>query len=1017
MNAKIRTGGGIRAVAVLLAMLCALLLALTACVGGEPNPDKIPVKDWKDYLNDVAVAIDLQYAGVDVKEPVTADIRFEAVDGNTSDRYEGTLALNLALDSRTGQQGVWRLERVRGESRRVLMDVYTQDDMLYWCMWDESNQQYERTSFRYAPLLYTVIRSAGLLSDGIDYSTPGKLFVAFGKAFFTDGTANEGHTAFAFRFDLHKGLESAFAREAFGQLPEVARKFFLSVAKTNDYDDMLARTPQLSGTVRMETHAGKLDRIYSEDLRYIDEKADTDVTLRLDVPVLTIANGRNAELDAYAPDPSQYTQGRLCDVTANGTLNLDNAADGRTEMQYDYEFRAKIDLLEWIAAGGDLRALPQDNFFHMRVSHACGDACGAYCRDKLDPAKGAVLDIAFSPKDFGTYDLYISVGLRAWLAPRVLEGRLKWAQSLLIGQIPEYYLFVVSADTLQRKLAPNASVADDRSDAPTSLMDALVYEDGALSITAQALLNAADADEATQQIVGELLRGGGYAVDTVRLRQEYLRWQVAEYDVMRSAIHLYGKDVAGTKQYTRGLLTDPPAVAYEFEKQNVQTVDRDMPVVRLYRDEYADGVLYDAATPICAQEISAIAGAIVHAQATDIYGDASATTLRVIGHSAIDPAASGWQRVELYCLPEGDGYLSEKIWESIRGQTWGEWLSVHVTTYIRLQALEDVDFRRQDKTQYRQGERLAADDAPEIATAILSYRGNKTKQVRVQAKNASELLLTDQSNRRFVRADRDTVLQFYLFGTYYGSTVRVQAAQATELVASATELTLQQNDNGYASDLRVARMRWTLDDGTQSEATLPLEYMTLNGYAIDEPNEYFALNLMLGNIYVVFLKTGRYTLVYRCDGQQIELPLYIAPRAETSDDSRYTVQDTTGEVGHYFVGYSYAFSGAIVNTYHGEHGKRATLRIEILRGEVNASGGLSYRAIQTPQEYYRWDSVNVDGADAQTETALDLPPTIYGKIDVRAKATFVKAGYYKVRIGLDSDWSYEREIRVETVPE
>ena len=67
-------------------MLCALLLALTACVGGEPNPDKIPVKDWKDYLNDVAVAIDLQYVGVDVKEPVTADIRFEAVDGNTSDR-------------------------------------------------------------------------------------------------------------------------------------------------------------------------------------------------------------------------------------------------------------------------------------------------------------------------------------------------------------------------------------------------------------------------------------------------------------------------------------------------------------------------------------------------------------------------------------------------------------------------------------------------------------------------------------------------------------------------------------------------------------------------------------------------------------------------------------------------------------------------------------------------------------------------------------------------------------------
>ena len=46
------------------------------------------------------------------------------------------------------------------------------------------------------------------------------------------------------------------------------------------------------------------------------------------------------------------------------------------------------------------------------MTHKCDDGCTAFCADKLDKAKGAVLDIAFSPKDFGNHDIYISVGAR-----------------------------------------------------------------------------------------------------------------------------------------------------------------------------------------------------------------------------------------------------------------------------------------------------------------------------------------------------------------------------------------------------------------------------------------------------------------------------------------------------------------------------------------------------------------------------------------------------------------------------
>ena len=1002
-------------IAVAVLLLAGVCLSICAC-DGTPNKEDLQVTDWRNYLYDVAAAIDTQFLKVDIKDTVNCDFKIDIADANGGDEYECIVKLNLDLQNQNPQQGVLNIQKVNGDDRQIVLQLYNDGDVLYWQYYDEESGQYVRNRFDNAPLLYALTKTVAIFGEDVNYSTMGVVFISFGKVFFTDGTANADHSVYTFDFDLKKGLDSAVTREAFAKLPELLQKLFFSIAKVENYEDMLSKTPPLKGKINIYISEGKLNSIGSEELVLQDREQDTKV--KFNMSRIIIANGKDESIANYYPDDGDYVEARFLEVTSVGAVKLENTNSQRIEMQYDYEFRAKLDLLELIAENGDLTKLDEDNFFHMRVSHTCNSQCGLFCKDKYDSAKGAIFDVAFSPKDFGSYDVYISIGLRALIGSRVASQFFNISQSLLSTQIPEYWLTVISAETLTRQISKSQSVSDDGVNEENGkafleeLLLALIYSDEGVSAPIEKVLQIMGMSPQVTASLMSVFRCDNYQIDTLTVEQTYYRSYVSPYDIKRSAIHLYGNDVEGTKQYTRGFISRPPALNYNCQSQIATDGDNSYSVVALHNQEYVDGVLHSENTPISADETDRIIGSYVYAQAEDIYGEQFDAQLYVVDHSPIDLQNDGWQRVELYCMPTGRGYIDGKVWETLRGYSWSRWFCKTVTTYIKLEKIDGVVYEHLEKSEYMQGEKLSADDTPDRIAAVIDYGGGKKKSIYLSATNAKELLLTDYSGNRYIGADENITLQFYLFGKYYGETVKVKPAKDITLTTTAQELSLEQSDVGYSSQLRVGRLAFTLANDSVVELVLTADYIKINGFAIDEPNEYFYVNPTSVTKGIVINKIGRYTLTFCYDNLEKSIPLYILPKSEKRDESKYKIENTTNVNSHYFEGYTYSFSAGISNTYHGEWGVTSTISVQVLRGYISSSGTLLYQEPADAEQYFDISEIRVDSSIVDNDFSIDLPPTLYEDIAVRTRIQFLKSGYYKVRIKLGSSYC-EQEIIVE----
>ena len=128
-------------------LLISLFVCATACDGSKRNDENLPVTPWQDFLVDIAAALDRQYMNISTEKPVAFSIRAQAEDKNSGDRYECALELNLDLNSRSGQQGALRIERVRDGVSKILLDVYSCDDTLYWSLWQDDAGEYQCNVF------------------------------------------------------------------------------------------------------------------------------------------------------------------------------------------------------------------------------------------------------------------------------------------------------------------------------------------------------------------------------------------------------------------------------------------------------------------------------------------------------------------------------------------------------------------------------------------------------------------------------------------------------------------------------------------------------------------------------------------------------------------------------------------------------------------------------------------------------------------------------------------------------
>lgn len=1001
--------------AIFLLMIAACLFA--ACDGSYINKDKLPLKPWQEYIADVSRAIDLQYINISAQQPIAMEMSLNALDNQAQERYECSLTLNLDKSSRDAQQGAFKIIKKTDSQRKVMLDVFNDGDKLYWCKWQSDAGSYEKTVFENAPLIYSLQEVFGALGANVDYSTPGILFESLANVFFTDGgVMNAEGDEYVFDFDLKKGLSSAFTINMFENLPQVLQKAFFSIAKVDSYDDMLAKTPSLKGSVHIKLKDKLIERVYCDNLEYIDASGHARV-LSIDMPLIRVTNGR-VDLSSSAPE-GDYGDGRFTDMTVTGKVKFENSHLEKVEMQYDYQLNAKLDVLQLLADGGDINSLADDNFFHFKMTHKCDDGCTAFCADKLDKAKGAVLDIAFSPKDFGNHNIYISVGARFLLSHGLiaqLTSQLSTLQPFIERMLPEYVLAVVSADNFSSN--SNMSAHGDKYDVKSILegiLMALKYEEGSLSFSIDEVMDIFGFEDSVGDIINGVFESETYSIDRAELLLEDVSWHVRQYDVKRSAIHLYGNDVSGTKQYTSSLIK-APVLNYVVDGKAVANGNTTVQVVDIFNGIYKDEILANEDMPICEAEFDDLIGSYVNATVENIYGEQSKQNMTVIGYSLTDGVKTGWQEVELYCLPTGASYVERLLWENIGKQEWRKWLSHTVKTHIYVDTLEDVQFDVPEKTEYMQGAKFLSSSRELLDIgAKLTYGGGKTKDRYVVASNAEDIFMYDTLGARYIKSADDVILNYYLFGRYCGVKIDVTPAKSKDLIAKVDEVSLEFSDKSYSTELCAAYFRWELADGTKSEVRLPLDNLKINGYALNEVNDYFYLDPISERLGVIFKKPGRYTLSYTCDGLSIDVPLVLTPKAQEEDKSEYGIDFVDSLKDNYFIGYAYNFRTEIFNLYHGEVGAIKELKFEIRKGSVNSSGDLTYGKLEESQEYFEIQSVTLDGKDVTLPYQLELPPTVYGSIPMGLKVKFTQIGYYRL-IFMLGEKSCSCDIYVSSLP-
>lgn len=988
-----------------LAILAASACALGACdFGGGTEAPGIEVTDWTKYIETAATVVARQYGAISFDREIGIDIGGHAIDIDSGERFDLTIKANFdPLGESTADAGVVRVaSKGKGEAERLIYEGVLKDGVAYVdrLNWDTGKRV--KNKYADAPFFDALSVLLSLEKEGEEtIFAPDMIFRQFANLFFFDCTPNAYANELTFEFDFKRGISSAAAKKYFEKIPLALRKMTFSIFGVEDYDGLVAAAPEIQGQVTLKLAADKIDEISARSLRfaYDGEVRYFDV----DVDMLAFANHYVDGVERYWPsDPDEYREaGQLCG-TLGGKVNL--LSGDEASVSFDYSLRYNVDLLRLIASKGDLAALGDDSWFHLRVSHTC-DGCG-WCGQKYEPSKGAIFDIAFAPKDFGTHFVYVSVGLKALLGEENLSPIIGGFSLLANVILPEYKLLQIDPSLLADLFAgAQGTPSSGGEDVWSKLWDAIRYDEKALSIDLSPLVEIFGLDDTLRNVFDAIRIDRGATIDRAQVSLTERTDRADEYDVMREAVHLYGKNIAGAKQYEPAIYFNPSMTAKMFYFDDTRAIvdaDAQRDVVRIYNDRYADGIMYDGSQSICANELSDLIGSQIAYSTLDVYGNESAkdftrNRMTIVGYDGVDRSLIGaWQQMTLYVVPKyGLDLPAIHAFDRIQRQK--------VVVWIKLGELTNISFHRDEQTTvYDQGQVMDAtvDDLTR-AKVRLYYADGSDRDVIVYPDNASEIFKLYDRKQSICVARQNVALRYDLFG--FGKTVNliVRPAKSYALRADVDKVTFAVDTYQSSTAFEVIYVDFATASGNNTSWKLPFSSATVEGYPIASINGIFDTGGVLNASGIRFTRTGKYVLENYFLDLRYSIEIEVTPVSDKK--SSYAVVSTTNQDRDYYVGSKYSFSALLQNSYHGTEGMEANFEIRVSYGFTDSYGGTAYLPLDMQEPYYRLESASVDLKNVELPYLFNLPATILSPIALKSEITFLTAGKYRIELYVGSN--------------
>lgn len=980
-----------------ICVICALLCVFCACDKGD-IPSGFPVS-WQTYLNEVANIVTNEILACESTINTVLVGSLEVGDKY----YRLEIRSNNGVNGIDGNNFAIALTDTRGEKLIAVcadgQDTYV--DVAKNSYIDNAKLKLQQTCV-FDWLYRGENANITTVADKIEQQ-----IISFGKALFDGANVNADKSKYSFMLNS-EGLSNRIVQyfKALSFYDADVSKVILSIFGIRDLDAMFA-SADIGGQVDCYMTDGRLSAI---ECNFINEYDNTTGKLKLDVEVNDEYDENVREM--FPKSDVGYKITKVGSTSLDGALSLISTNGNKYAIKYDMSLNTNIDLLTLIFNGFDLEKLSDDNFFHFRLSHKCSGTCTEYCNDKLSHANGAVLDVAYSPRYFGSSNVYICLNMHSILRKSFIYQVSRYDRSVTTTNVPEYAMAVLPASNLKG----DASFARFMFKAYAKIIGIEIGESEFVDLNI-AELNIENS--LLSAFAENVLESEEYQIDKVKLRvDENIYGQTRDYDIYKEVVYLKGYDIPELKSFNSVLCKDHTAYSWTYEGKKATVIDGKDCLLNNVYDASGSNLLHGVDengnyVPMSDKEIEDLKGSTLKLKYVGYSGEEQSAYGKIVGVEGLDPECFDPQTVVFkvkypnmldYSFEVGD--IEGKVLQDLLGAGEDTFVQDVVVNVKLTRESSEKAFEFHSADTNKKYRLTYNSTVPEMlmATATINYENGLKKDILTIGKSDS-VIETGLFVSRYSVVDWGKItVKFRVAGRNVARYFDVEKPVDFEFSARDGN-----NEMGTACYLTSFVTLKAVYDDAKINISMSLKDFYINNICLDEATADWSHYYTYNTKNLVFNKSNDYIVnVKKCGVNFGNFILYVTSTSTKTPTYQYNVKSEPQSVT--LQGAQNAFSGTITNKTHGDaQDKTYSLTVKVYEYTATASGLSSNEA---PIDSYSLQttvgSQKVEGGKME----ITLPAMITDPINVRLQLTFAKKGIYRVVIMLNITTLYSFNISV-----
>lgn len=983
-------------IAIFVVAICAL--TLTAC-GETTLPTSKPIK-WTSYLDEVGSLIEKQVQGED-------NIVVE-ITGNSSSRGK-YYSIYFGVD--------FDVKNV--ENSAMALIVKDKERTVFSLLADEGNTYLDVGQKDVLQTVRLKLNETGLFSwlgakIDCDATNGAKIikdvFVNIGQNIFNGVDVDKDRTKYSFMIDEVKFADGILKSiEYILQVDPELSKIFLGILGVNEKDDVASLVQGVEGNVEFSVQDGKIVSVNADCTSENNTSEKVKFSVKVGEEVSNIK-------DKLPTSDEGYKVTKVGTAMMSGTIGL--YSQSSRAISYDYTLNVNLDLMKLIYNDYDLSTLSGDNYFHLRLTHKCSEYCKEFCLSKISRSKGAVVDVAYSPKHFGTNNLYVNVNLQAIMSENYRQEKEKYYNAMTAKTLPEYALFTFTPEVLREKSYISKFFG-------SMYLNYMGVKQGEFDYSVDKFKQTFSSSDLITLILNDYFVSEEFVIDEIKLRiTDNVSWQTDEYDIYKDTVYIIDNEVSELKRYKADVILKSKEsnildYVVEAKKEGVDSGNNEKYLLNNIYDKEGnlltgvnDNGVY---VPIGLSEAQDLVGKTIKLKVigydkqvkNDIYlaeivevvnidyenfDSVQEVTLRIKYPNPLEYAYGLGDAVIMLMdnFLEGKGDFTEQINVSIK-------LTKEVEDSFSLKSADNNE-------QYEMFYNVNVDKAYMLkGEAELSYQNGYKKTMSVIATSDSVQENNNLLGRAYSTKRWGVIsLTFNVAGRKIKRSITIKKPDQFDF--SYNEREHMVNTASYLDNYTYLYGIYNHESGTtKSRILVDLDNIYINNISLAEETENWGHYATFGYKQLVFYKSNDYIAEVRV-GDYVSPKFVVKVVNKSQQAVEYAFKPKNTVEPAYTTGGVIDLSGSIINEKHGVQQGESILELRVKKAVVSSSGDVKY--VTAKQEDYEL-TFSVGGVLAENnEICLTLPELIITPIEANIKIKLITQGAYKVEFLINRSEKY-----------